>query len=422
MPPGVSFPLGFFSLAPGSGPVTFHLPVSNVIGTVYGFGPTADQPFDHWYQVPASAVAVHADTFALFENVGGTAIGPAAIEAGAGTTIVVNSVDDNDDGQPDNDHMTLREAINRANFWPGRETITFNIPGPGPHTIQPESALPRITDAVVIDGYTQPGALPATDAEPAAIMIELDGSLAGTGINGLDVYADDSILRGLCVNRFLSGRYGWYGGTQMNFVGSRSVVEGNYIGVDVSGSVAYWEAGQYDFSQANGVAVGPDDNLVGGTTPAARNLVSGFTSAGIAAESTSVDPGAPRTRIMGNFVGTDASGTKSLGNMTGIRLRSSGAVVGGVTAGAGNLISGNLNAGLQINGEFGGAPGNVVQGNLIGTDVTGTLPLSNGTAFDSEGGAGIMIVEADNNLIGGTVPEAQRHLREQRRRNLDPTR
>ena len=76
------------------------------------------------------------------------------------TTFTVNSTNDVDDGTCDATHCSLREAINAANANSGTDTIAFNISGAGPHTIQPTSALPTITDPVVIDGYTQPGASP----------------------------------------------------------------------------------------------------------------------------------------------------------------------------------------------------------------------------------------------------------------------
>ena len=77
-------------------------------------------------------------------------------------TWVVNTSDDINDGLCDDIHCSLREAILNANFLTGTDNIHFNIPGTGPHTIQPASPLPEITDPVVIDGYTQPGAAPAS--------------------------------------------------------------------------------------------------------------------------------------------------------------------------------------------------------------------------------------------------------------------
>ena len=83
---------------------------------------------------------------------------------------------------------SLRQAILDANATNGLDTIAFNIPGPGVHTITPGSVLPTITDPVVIDGYTQPGATNNTQAvgNNAVLLIELNGSNAGVaGITGL---------------------------------------------------------------------------------------------------------------------------------------------------------------------------------------------------------------------------------------------
>ena len=96
--------------------------------------------------------------------------------------LVVNTNDDIDDGVCDANHCSLREAINAANATSGTAEIDFNIPGAGPHTIQPLSALPTITDPVIIDGYTQPGASPNTNGpglgSNAVLKIELDGTSA----------------------------------------------------------------------------------------------------------------------------------------------------------------------------------------------------------------------------------------------------
>ncbi|UCD51684.1 MAG: DUF11 domain-containing protein, partial [Phycisphaerales bacterium] len=109
--------------------------------------------------------------------------------------IVVNTTDDVDDGICDGTHCSLREAINLANLIPDPDTITFNVPGPGPHTIRPTSALPTITDPVIIDGTTEPDFA-------GSPVVELDGSLAGLGVNGLHITAGNSTVRGLVINRF----------------------------------------------------------------------------------------------------------------------------------------------------------------------------------------------------------------------------
>ncbi len=83
-------------------------------------------------------------------------------------TYVVTSTNDSGPG-------SLRQAIDDANASSGTDSVYFDIPGDGPHTIRPTSALPAVTDTVVIDGYTEPGALPATETDPAQRTCPADG-------------------------------------------------------------------------------------------------------------------------------------------------------------------------------------------------------------------------------------------------------
>src|SRR2546421_7706483 len=130
---------------------------------------------------------------------------PAAPLAMAGQTFTVNSTADPGTGICDATECTLREAITAANAAAGSDTIAFNIPNPGPHTITPLSPLPAITSPVVIDGYTQPGAIANTlaDGDDAVLMIEVDGSLGSTfgSPSLLSISAGSSIVRGLVINR-----------------------------------------------------------------------------------------------------------------------------------------------------------------------------------------------------------------------------
>ena len=105
---------------------------------------------------------------------------------------------------------SLRQAILDANATPAADTITFNIPGAGVHTISPLTKLPPITQPVTIDGYTQPGASPNTLAEgnDAVLLVELDGSnlpfvSAADAPSGLYVTASNVTIKGLVINRFL---------------------------------------------------------------------------------------------------------------------------------------------------------------------------------------------------------------------------
>jgi hypothetical protein len=143
-----------------------------------------------------------------------------------------DGVCDTDDSVGDGP-CTLRAAIGQANASSGTDTITFGIAGIGPHTISPGSALPAISDPLTIDGYAQPGASPNTNViglgSNAVLMIELDGS--GTGGSGLTITAGDTTVRGLVINRFKGS-----GGNGIEIADNGgNTIEGNNIGTDATG-------------------------------------------------------------------------------------------------------------------------------------------------------------------------------------------
>jgi CSLREA domain-containing protein len=138
-----------------------------------------------------------------------------------GMSFVVNSTDDIDDSVCNTAHCSLREAINAANALDGADTIVFNIPGAGPHTIQPFSALPTLSSPVVIDGTTEP--------DFAGIpIIELDGSQAGPSGDGLRIIAGSSRIQGLLINRF-GGAGIAINGASNNTIGGTTPGLGNII-------------------------------------------------------------------------------------------------------------------------------------------------------------------------------------------------
>jgi hypothetical protein len=248
------------------------------------------------------------------------------------------------------------------------------------HTIQPASALPEVTDPVIIDGYTQPGSSPNTLAkgDNATLEIELDGSSLNpdSGIIGLLISAGGSTVRGLVINRFPDA------GIELSGNGG-NVIEGNFIGTDVTGTTALgnFRAGVYQDSHGN---------QVGGTTPDARNVISGNNGDGVF-----IADSATGNVVQGNFLGTDASGRGHLGNEdSGVFITiASGNTVGGTTPGAGNILSGNGFFGVNLGGD-----GNQVEGNFIGTDSTGANALGNGL--------GGVQINASSNTIGGTDASA----------------
>jgi titin len=159
------------------------------------------------------------------------------------------------------------------------------------------------------------------------------------------------------------------------------VIEGNYIGVDATGTTAL----------GNDVGVFVNDvagNTVGGASANARNVISGNRE-GV----TLWDDGTTGTLVQGNYVGTNATGDAAIPNQVGIPVYSPGNTIGGTEAGAGNLISGNQSSGVNFYGEY--ATGNTLQGNLIGTDATGTTALGNG-----ENGVFIGLSATDNSIGG----------------------
>ncbi|MFN2623690.1 MAG: CSLREA domain-containing protein [Chthoniobacterales bacterium] len=321
-------------------------------------------------------------------------------------TFTVNSAADPGNGVCDATECTLREAINAANASPnpisGPDTINFSIPGAGVHTIAVFSALPTVTDPVFIDGYTQPGSSTNTLAagDNAVILIELNGAPAEGGINGLTITAGNSTVRGLVINRFINGT-----GIVLQ-TGGGNIISGNFIGTDPAGAVA----------QANGSGIDIIDsatNLIGGTTPAARNLLSANITQQISINGSS----ATGNQVQGNYVGPNAAGNASLAlavaakRSAGIVLVASNNTIGGTAAGAGNLISGNGDNGIYINGFF--ADRITIQGNLIGTDASGTSANSNGVNTDN-GVAAVWIggtisnLGADtNNIVGGTTADSR---------------
>ena len=172
-------------------------------------------------------------------------------------------------------------------------------------------------------------------------------------------------------------------------------IEGNYIGVDVTGTV--------DLGNVSaGVRISfADGNVIGAAIPGAGNVVSGNGSHGIVIGALTGDPDLPTGNVVqGNFVGTDHLGTTALSNdVSGIALQNApDSIIGGALPGEGNVISGNGNHGVNLLEP--GSTGIMVQGNFIGTDVTGTLNLGNGTA-------GILNrTGANQNAIGGTTTGA----------------
>jgi CSLREA domain-containing protein len=307
---------------------------------------------------------------------------PSVVQTDSAQIFVVNSTADTNDGQCTvaANGCTLREAINAANGNPGADTIKFNIPGNAPYTIGPTSRLPVISESLTIDGTSQPGFA-------GAPIIEVNGTNAGAGSFGFGLEAAGNTFRGLVINHFDAP------GLYVTTINGGHIVEGNYIGTNISGTAAAP-------NRVSGIQFDSGNNVIGGTVVAARNVIAGNNGFAIFMPNLNCIG----NLIEGNFIGTDATGHVVLGG-NGIQISSNGAknnTIGGTTAQARNIISTGRDpnlpetAGIDIGGT---AAGNLVQGNYVGTDVTGTVALGNGT--------GVSMNQSPNNTVGGTVSSAR---------------
>ncbi|MEW6209571.1 MAG: VCBS repeat-containing protein [Acidobacteriota bacterium] len=327
---------------------------------------------------------------------------------------------------------SLRQAITDANNSAGADTISFNISGSGIKTINLASPLPDITGSVIIDGTTQPG---FAGSPVIALRRGGDGST-------VKITAGNSTVRGLDVCSLLSGF-----GNLLNPISDIEIttaggnrIEGNLIseagvritssnnivggtatgarntfasnpsssGVELFGNGAFnnfiqgnsFVAGVSSCAPSNpqlcggGIGVSGPNNVIGGTAPGARNIISG------SPRTINVGIGdAAGNLVQGNLIGIDATGTIASGSFRGIGLFGGSTTVGGTTPHARNTISGHVSEGISISGRSDVIYGNQVQGNYIGTDITGTIAKGNGF--------GITVGFARGTVIGGATSAAR---------------
>ena len=304
-----------------------------------------------------------------------------ALPANASTFTVTSTSDENDGSCSDGD-CSLRDAIILANNNPGADTIQFNIPATDPScmdgvcTIYPTiGQLPPLSGGgTTIDGYTQPGSAPASTFTAATIKIVIDGinltvcPSNNPVCNGMIITSSNNTIRGLVIQRF-----------QQNAIIiaaldspaiSNNIIAGNYIGVSTIGITA--PGNGWDGIFIGGYA---EDNTVGGDEPAERNIISG-NNLGVDIYSAY----ASGNRVVGNYIGSDALGTSILPNLLdGVRIYGGAHAntVGGAIFIEGNIIMGNGRSGVRITGAE--TEENIIIGNFIGTDRTGTLARSNGS-------------------------------------------
>ena len=346
--------------------------------------------------------------------------------AAAAIEVTVNTTDDVDDGVCDDSHCSLREAILATNASPGSNAISFQIPGSGVHEIQLTSPLPALAAGTTIAGDSQPGYSgspvivlrggPGVDVglridggdvnvrglslvgfgpvDPEALGPEAGAAILVTASDSITIRdnyigllpSGDAVPNGIGVR--LEGNGAWI---LTNVIsanslgvsisgGENNTLWGNRIGTDPSGSAP---AG----FQSCGIWIGNGAGAVtiGGALPGYGNLISG-NGLGILIDD------AINVHIVGNRIGTDASGLTAVPNSIGIETHGRITIIGttatGMGSASGNLISGN-DWGIRI---ATGAEETFIQHNLIGTDISGQGSLPNmNEGIHSQATAGAVI-------------------------------
>jgi hypothetical protein len=359
---------------------------------------------------------------------------------------------------------SLYEAINAANLnsafggcpagqaSPVVDTIAFNITGGGTvKTIAPTSALPSIIEAVFIDGTTQAG---GTCTTTGGLTLEINAAASGANTFTITASGSGTTIKGLVINRgpgtavvilsnsnnnLIACNYigtdvtglidlGSAGaGVQINggsnntiggaSAGERNVIAGNgadgitilgdavtgdgnkvlgnYIGVDAAGTGVMANGG-------SGVVLsGARNTMIGDDIAGAGNVISGSPQYGIILGSNGVNA-TINTTIENNIVGLNAAGTAPVPNSNpGINtVLAVNTRIGGSTALARNIISGNASPGIRVTNQ---TTGITIEGNYIGTDITGMLDLGNTQQ-------GILVFGAAQGVVIGGASANQRNV------------
>ncbi len=364
----------------------------------------------------------------------------------SGTVFIVNSTTDGSDISPGdglcetgsgNGVCTFRAAIEESNALSGADTVSFAIPGSGLHTISLISNLPTITGPITIDGTTQPGTACGDlwAASPRTLTIAVDGG--GVRTVGLDITSNNSSVRGIAFTNFVSpstiinlntahsvavtcnnlsngenGIGAEVGASDLQIGGpnagdgnvissitthgmhlkgiENSLIEGNFVGVDATGSAASscGSTNSYCGSTALFFGIGADSTMV------KHNLFSG-SGAGINVGYGVGLPFIQNTTIVGNYIGTDRTGLISIPNATGIVVgHASNTTIGGTNLIDRNMISGNGTQAIMADAS---ATSVAIMNNYIGVTANAANDLCNGSPQVSNGS---MSVTAYGNRYG----------------------
>lgn len=277
-----------------------------------------------------------------------------------------------------------------------QDVIEFNIPGAGPHTIPVGYDSIFITQSLFINGYSEPGAVENTAANPepmnGTLMIEIDGSDTSTGSGVLVVLSDSVEIRGLVMNRGKESQI-----AVENY--QNVIVAGNYLATDITGM-----ATSYNLDTGSGRALDiiRSKNLtIGGTEPEDRNVITGYDGFHVSNYDLPLgDPDIPTDiTIQGNnfFVGADSvTPLPPQAEWASVTFRNAKNIIfGGDSAGQGNIVENTVASGVS----FGNGVENVV--------VAGNRIVGNGPSSPSPG----ILINTFDDCCGGTAADTVKNVR-----------
>ncbi len=315
------------------------------------------------------------------------------VNFGFAYNLIVNT---EDDGLADNtrsDQGSFRQFLKNANAIGSASGTTANssefrmqvpavvVDGPDSWWRFTATAVnPPISDGgTTVDGSTQ-RANSGADSNTRGPEIELFGN--GISAVGLTLSGANEVVRELAINGF--------GGTGVLVTSNGgSTIAGCYIGTNAIGTLVSANDGY-------GIEIRTSGNTIGGTLAGDRNIVSGSGIDGIYLNGAT----ATGNQILGNYIGVNAAGDGDFGNgQHGIVVEGPDNQIGGVAAGARNVISGNTRSAIFLTGTS--AMNNVIRGNYLGTDESGVSSIAND--WD-----GVTIrAGATQDTIGGTTTESR---------------
>jgi hypothetical protein len=309
---------------------------------------------------------------------------------------------------------SLFQAITDANNTAEANRILFNISGDGVHRIDvSQNPLPPLMRDLVIDGYSQPGAKSNTLSvgDNAVILIQIDGSgskvpLTGLTLSGImsprgEYFPAHYTIKGLSLTGFAAQEPlppGYCGPDKVRHSYAISVgtvysaaIVGNFIGLLPDGETPVPNDRGILLPGHPDSTMTVNNTVVGGSDLASRNVISGQSDYGVSGGG----------MVQGNYVGTNAKGTKAIANAIGIQADNV-MIIGGTAAGVGNLISGNATA-VQVGGfnycmgAVSSVPsaGVLIQGNWIGVASVDLIVEPNGY-YALPNGSSITIAGSNN--------------------------